>query len=190
MKGKHNQLGQFELKFQLNTLTSQKKNPDLLSNRAPPPPQHSPHSGPGGSNQLAYYKLPGWFREACLVPEGYQANAIALPPHSSHPASLSIRQPPASNCMLEQLHVNTALRHLDMSSSKPGWLRGALYYVSLDACHRNAHIWTDSVTSLMRRSDATLQKKKKKKVLKVLKSESDEAQCPQTPRSSLKDNNW
>lgn len=94
------------------------------------------------------------------MPEGYQANAIALPRHSSHPASLSIHQPPASICMLEQLHVNTALRHLDMSSSKPGWLHGALYYVSLDTCHRNAHIWTDSVTTLMCRSNAATTQKK------------------------------
>lgn len=28
------------------------------------------HTGIGGTNHVAYYKLPGWFRDACLLPEG------------------------------------------------------------------------------------------------------------------------
>lgn len=101
-KWKHNQLGQFELKFQLNTyITSHKTWPADFCFFTKCPPVASPepgHSGTGGSNQLAYYKLPGRFREACLVPEGDQAEAIALPPHCSPPPS---QHPLASSIHLQ-----------------------------------------------------------------------------------------
>lgn len=53
----------------------------------------------GGTDHLAYYRLPGWFREACLLPEGQQHQAksncitpltLPLPPLSPVSASLQL----------------------------------------------------------------------------------------------------
>lgn len=57
------------------------------------------HAWIGGTDHLAYYRLPGWFREACLLPEGQQhqakSNCITpltppLPPLSPVSASLQL----------------------------------------------------------------------------------------------------
>lgn len=102
-----------------------------------------------------------WHQPSCLLQDAWlvqrglsaargarhQAKAIALPLTPPLPPLSSIHQPPASICMLEQPHENIALRHLDKSSSKPGWLHGASHYISLNTCYRNSHIFTYSVTS-------------------------------------------
>ncbi|KAA8589090.1 hypothetical protein FQN60_010435 [Etheostoma spectabile] len=84
------------------------------------------HKGIGGNNHVAYYRLPGWFRDACLLPEGpsikqKQLHYSSLLPY--HPLS-SLQPPPASSFHLyeglEQPHENTALRRLDKSSCKLG----------------------------------------------------------------------
>lgn len=96
------------------------------------------HMGIGGTNHVTYYRLPGWFRDACLLPEGpgikqKQLHYPSLLP--SHPLS-SLQHPPASSLHLyeglEQPHKNKAPRRLDKSSCKPGWLHGASHYVSLN----------------------------------------------------------
>lgn len=96
------------------------------------------HMGIGGTNHVTYYRLPGWFRDACLLPEGLgikqkQLHYPSLLP--SHPLS-SLQHPPASSFHLyeglEQPHKNKAPRRLDKSSCKPGWLHWAAHYVSLN----------------------------------------------------------
>lgn len=83
-----------------------------------------------------------WLVQRCLsIARGarHQAKAIALPftPQLlSTPPLSSLQHPPASSFHLyeglEQPHENIALRRLDKSSSKPGWLHGASRYISLN----------------------------------------------------------
>lgn len=96
------------------------------------------HTGIGGTNHVAYYRLPGWFRDACLLPEGpgikqKQLHYPSLLP--SHPFS-SLQHPPASSFhlyeSLEQPHEKKAPRRLGKSSCKPGCLHGASHCVSLN----------------------------------------------------------
>lgn len=89
------------------------------------------HSGIGGSNHVAYYRLAGWFRDVCLLPEGpasSKSNCITphyLPLSSQwHPAASSLHLHDG----LEQPHENKTLRRLDKISCKPGWLHGASHY--------------------------------------------------------------
>lgn len=98
----------------------------------------------------------------------HQAKAIALPLTPPLPPLSSIHQLPASICMLKQPHENIALRHLDKSSSKPGWLHGASHYISLNTCYRNFHIFMYSVTSCIYHCDVlTSQRGKQFKVLNL-----------------------
>lgn len=113
------------------------------------------HSGIGGTKHLAYYKLPDWFREACLLPEGYQAKAIALlftPPLPPLSASANLQLP--SVCWSSHTKTLPCGIWTRARASLPAWLHGASHYISLDTCQRNAHIFMYSVTSFMCYSDA------------------------------------
>lgn len=55
------------------------------------------HAGIGGTDHVAYYRLPGWFRDACLQPEGPSIKQKQLHYPSPPPATPTLS--PASSSL-------------------------------------------------------------------------------------------